>query len=1236
MQPPPAGFVADDGLAGGWAWPFESNNILQAVLRDRLSTDAEVNRLYFSALGGWGHEKASFDNGNTTIYTEVAMGRISSITLERRGRISVFFNRAKHVIVYRRTTAASRQFYLEQEPLIGNPVLRKVEEYVELLEEDRPFPDRTASNSSRGFVTACFFPGQRPPRILVNSRWGQDVGDIGWKVPLWIRNAAPADVYPKPQVILKLAAETEDLKTPASIYDPEKLFFFTATDPKLGADVEGWPPVQGVDFEYIDYAAAPPDPVASNGDPAAFKAVDSPIQPGAGSFTFRLEPASGVANVVADRAAPALARIDNVTLMRQVAQKTGARPPQYAAAQALRDHLSNAVSPVMGQIAAGADPSAALKDLKTRFAPFANAISNLDPASLSSKTICDTIRSQAESEFDAAADAIRAEINSVLAGAFVQLQSLVSQANTLFGGNLDNAASMLRDGARELVQTAQGALNGVRGTTAEIKTALNDGKSRIDGAVALARKSLGEGQCIACGGSNPPQDALDAVRDGVLDALRQADTIVSATVQKFTGGSLNSASAVFRNAVLWPVESKLRDICLELRKPSPDLQFINTRLNEIDQMLDGGIASLKAKLDSWTNLLPSSENVGDLATPLIQTVNDAITGANHDWATFVTNLNNATSALNQKQLAEQIEQRIALLRTGLGSQIDALCQQLLPSPQELIDFLQGLFPQSVFDSLASQLQGLPDVGKLGGVVTAELDRLYSSAVSELNHFVNRVHAAIPPLSVDLGNIGSVQLLRAFGDVPRLPHLEFTLPQSGYYFFDFLPGIPKLAIPNLLPQVNLTPLAAFANQTIDGLGRDLLNPLNLQIPTTSLLDGLIPHELTSFDLSKVFPNVGGIDFSKFFSGLKVPDGNSDNVKVTHGVDASSRSAWLQMSVDVKLDGDSELFSFFGVRMALESGRLQGFCRVDASAGQPPRRRVNGSVSGDWALAIGGHPIATMTDCTLSFEDGGGISFNITPDKVQLQPPLDFLSHLMEDLGLSDSGFSVALSATGITANLNLPLPDVQAGSFGIANLVLGFSFGLSFVPSGSQNNFSINVGLNVGRKMAPFTLTVFILGGAGYFETDVTYVPNKGTLTTHVAIGIFAAASLAISLGPISGGIYAYFGITVDYAAGTGQAGSLIIGILILFRGEVSLLGFISVSLCVSLEAQYSQGSLTGRGQVSYSIKIGWFFSIDVTVGISYTFGSAGGGAMHALEVESAFLGDPYADAAKKYVEMFAL
>jgi hypothetical protein len=214
-----------------------------------------------------------------------------------------------------------------------------------------------------------------------------------------------------------------------------------------------------------------------------------------------------------------------------------------------------------------------------------------------------------------------------------------------------------------------------------------------------------------------------------------------------------------------------------------------------------------------------------------------------------------------------------------------------------------------------------------------------------------------------------------------------------------------------------------------------------------------------------------------------------------------------------------------------------------------------------------------------------------------------------------------------------LPDLQAGAFGLSNLNLGFFFELSFISSA----FTISTGLNVASRKAPFGLTVFILGGAGYFESDLSYTPQTGAIAAHVSIGVFAEASLAIALGPIRGGVYAYFGITVDYFGSNTQPSTLSFGLLILFRGEVSLLGLITVSLCLSLEADYQTGGqLTGRGRVSYSIKIGWFFSIDVSADVSYTFGSSG----KALRAEVlapgiAPVSNPYREAARAYVLMFA-
>jgi hypothetical protein len=119
-----------------------------------------------------------------------------------------------------------------------------------------------------------------------------------------------------------------------------------------------------------------------------------------------------------------------------------------------------------------------------------------------------------------------------------------------------------------------------------------------------------------------------------------------------------------------------------------------------------------------------------------------------------------------------------------------------------------------------------------------------------------------------------------------------------------------------------------------------------------------------------------------------------------------------------------------------------------------------------------------------------------------------------------------------------------------------------------------------------------------------YLPRTGDLVTRVALGIYASASLAISLGPVSGGVYGYFGVNVDYFARKGKSSELRIAIVLMFIGQVTLLGFISVSLSIGLQAEYrSTGGLVGRGWVSYSIKIGFFLEINVECAVEYHYGN---------------------------------
>ncbi|MFT3785438.1 MAG: hypothetical protein QM770_04645 [Tepidisphaeraceae bacterium] len=270
-------------------------------------------------------------------------------------------------------------------------------------------------------------------------------------------------------------------------------------------------------------------------------------------------------------------------------------------------------------------------------------------------------------------------------------------------------------------------------------------------------------------------------------------------------------------------------------------------------------------------------------------------------------------------------------------------------------------------------------------------------------------------------------------------------------------------------------------------------------------------------------------------------------------------------------------------------------------------------------------------------------------MRLQGALSFLADLLSTFVDSDEGFSFAMTPRSARSTLSLPLPDIQAGAFGMANLNLGCWFEVGF-GAGEKGgfDFTMTTGLRVGRREAPFTLIIFILGGAGWFETEVTYSPTSGKFLARVSIAIFASAGLGVALGPVRGSVFAYFGINADFLAKSNEGTQLSVAIVIIFRGEVSLLGFITVSLCLTLEARYqSGGGLTGTGTVSYKIKIGWFFKIEVNASVSYSFGkssgqSGSGGSAKALCASRAPMLLEQTDpvelrlaAARQFEEMFA-
>ncbi len=320
------------GLSGGVLWPVESGNLFKALADNPHSSGGAIEAIALSPIGGDATQKALFLGGKVAIISQTRNGFIESHKVEVTGRIGALWHRAKHVVVYERTVNPSAQFApaFDDDPhrtRTRRPVLRKVSEYIELLEVERSYPDfPPATLRSAGFLHHVRFNSKV---INVDSAWSRDVGDYGWEIPLWNRQSARVrpQVYPMPDIAFVSLSEGDEERPVVAqeCLDPDHLYFF-ADFVTPGSDTNLWPFRLGVDFanvpraslvaEVVDARSATDPGETTTGSEQRRRNV-SRFLPGARRFTWRLAPVARKVALNAHRSdKPMYVGLDSVTFMR--------------------------------------------------------------------------------------------------------------------------------------------------------------------------------------------------------------------------------------------------------------------------------------------------------------------------------------------------------------------------------------------------------------------------------------------------------------------------------------------------------------------------------------------------------------------------------------------------------------------------------------------------------------------------------------------------------------------------------------------------------------------------------------------------------------------------------------------------------------------------------------------------------------------------------------------------------
>lgn len=181
--------------------------------------------------------------------------------------------------------------------------------------------------------------------------------------------------------------------------------------------------------------------------------------------------------------------------------------------------------------------------------------------------------------------------------------------------------------------------------------------------------------------------------------------------------------------------------------------------------------------------------------------------------------------------------------------------------------------------------------------------------------------------------------------------------------------------------------------------------------------------------------------------------------------------------------------------------------------------------------------------------------------------------------------------GISAGFTLAIPTVGIGIFTLANISFSAGFDLPLLSDPA------NLRLAFCTREQPFTLTVSLFGGGGFFAIDIGMAG-----VTQIEAALEFGAAIALNLGVAEGGVSIMGGVYYQ-KSGAGFA----LSAYVRANGSLEVLGIITVSVEFYIALNYESdkgaphgGQLWGQASLKVKVKIA-FFSKSVTLTVERDF-----------------------------------
>ncbi|MFJ4395166.1 hypothetical protein [Pseudomonas sp. NPDC089396] len=1222
----------------GLLYTLEFASELEAVLRNPKTTSVCLGDLTLSALGATGNMKASFDNGRTTFEVNTSDGQAWRIVKSRIGRIAAAWNLARHVVVYGRSTVPSDQFKGEQAsaPHHGRPILRKLEEYIEILEPDRLFAEEGRVDDYRhgSLRSYCF----ATTRIYVNGAWGRDRSNpSGYEIALF----NPGDTsgfYVKPW----LGPVTFDASAGQVNHwheHPEDVYFYSNTEPGGSADPQRWESVPGIDRPAsktlgIIADAASVDLKAKHLPGVHLAAVEDP------RFAQRVTPQgqTNIAHGRSDKAMMALLRTVHIERSGDTTRLDLTSASNAAAADLLRTvaQYGAAARNLDGIIKRVANDARTLwenvgiSDCET----FKKRLKDEVNRSFGqAKALVDTTCSGVSQQIALIADVVNAQVKdarrwleAILSPAFLEtsivkladgalprLESLIKKVDanaadtgesmlTLALNELSDLRFFLQQVARPLRSLASGlsseverldVLRSAWPSTADLRARL----AQIDAMLNLPWDANVEQQI------NQWVTYIDtrlAALDGPMEAaqIKLASLVSQGTLhpllkmagEQFQQG-LDQSRATLQQA-MYALKLFKQDLPVEgPRGRAPDLftKVFHSAREEVSQLLP---------------LWERYENPASSKLAVFQHELDLLAGTLSSFAEAVETL--------APQFEKDLEDALVAAKATASAQVRSLCDKMLGYLADFIracrdpaiglvhDYREMLKTAPLDKSLSALATLLIDSRQLLGEFLATSNtRVIKALTDEQEILLNTIDlincSAINSLfeAIDTQVQGLANELReqVADQATRL------LDEATAHYAESITNVVSSAgsaikLTKLLIDPPQVPHFTINTDRIECVFDDL----KTQIETSPFVARLRELESGIQDLGMTLPvqhfdgslkmledkvngtdfrdiiQKAGLDFAHLLEKFTLQNMPAGAIRVSHQVDPQKRSASARVDIDHQFSTTEALFEVAGFSLDIKQPQLKVSSQLQATENSLVSH-TDARFAGDWILNFGGQPLVTFRDAAVRYNDAGGFQFDLDPRNVEPHPALLFITQLLQsEMPKLPEGVKVENGADGRPIGVSL-CQQSAIGPYTLGTVSIGRATIKSlFAVRVVNGQMTIDSGFDLGTKASPVFMQVGPYGGGGWLNARAGLRPKHNSSDLEP----WYEASVAVTLGS-----------SRSFTLASVATGSYDVRLFVeasisssgntfvaglYVKGSARLLGYLNAYLALALEVEHQSGS----------------------------------------------------------------